>query len=123
MSKEYVAEMLEHYLIAVLWAETDNTRDSGGDPLDKNYCASDFAPEALKQAKEDCAKFYLDNATLLEGIDAEQAGHDFWLTRRGHGAGFWDRGLGERGEKLTKACKKFEDVHAIVGDDNKIYFE
>lgn len=22
---------------------------------------------------------------------AEQAGHDLWLTRQGHGAGFWDR--------------------------------
>lgn len=23
--------------------------------------------------------------------DDERAGHDFWLTRAGHGAGFWDR--------------------------------
>lgn len=34
--------------------------------------------------------------------DAAQFGHDFYLTREGHGAGFWDRGLGELGDYLTK---------------------
>ncbi len=36
------------------------------------------------------------------------AGHDFWLTRSGHGAGFWDRGLtGGLGERLTEASKAY----------------
>jgi hypothetical protein len=37
--------------------------------------------------------------------DADSFGHDFYLTREGHGAGFWDRGLGELGDYLTKIAK------------------
>ena len=37
----------------------------------------------------------------------EQAGHDFYLTREGHGAGFWDRGLGIVGEALTALSKPY----------------
>lgn len=42
----------------------------------------------------------------LDGIES-YAGHDFWLTRVGHGAGFWDRGLGDLGERLTDASKAY----------------
>ena len=38
---------------------------------------------------------------------AELAGHDFALTRNGHGAGFWDRGLGAIGDMLTSECKPY----------------
>ena len=46
---------------------------------------------------------------------------DFWLTRNGHGAGFWDRGLGSVGDELTKNAKPFGSVDAYVGDDGKVY--
>lgn len=42
-----------------------------------------------------------------QGTAEEYAGHDFWLTRNGHGAGFWDRGLGELGDRLTAAAKGY----------------
>ena len=51
----------------------------------------------------------------------ERLGHDFWLTRNGHGAGFWDRGLGELGQKLTEATKTFGTSDLYIGDDGKIY--
>ena len=38
---------------------------------------------------------------------AELAGHDFALTRNGHGTGFWDSGLGEMGDMLTEECKPY----------------
>lgn len=38
-------------------------------------------------------------------------GHDFALARQGHGAGFWDRGEGERGEALTEIAKSFGELH------------
>ena len=43
-------------------------------------------------------------------IDWESVGHDFWLTSQGHGAGFWDRGLGELGDKLTDSCGGHSDI-------------
>lgn len=46
---------------------------------------------------------------------------DFWLTRNGHGVGFWDRDVGAVGDRLTKACKKFGETYLYVGDDGKIH--
>lgn len=38
---------------------------------------------------------------------AELAGRDFALTRNRHGAGFWDRGLGEIGDMLTAESEAY----------------
>lgn len=50
-----------------------------------------------------------------------QVGHDFWLTRNGHGAGFWDRAVYGRlrriGEELTDLCKPYGTVGLYVDDD------
>ena len=72
-----------------------------------------------------CAEFREANAELLEkaeelGRTETDCAHDFWLTRNGHGVGFWDRDLGEVGDKLTKACE-YTEVDLYVGDDNKLY--
>ena len=117
--------MLNMYLITALWAETDNSNnDAGGDPLDKNYDVSDVAPESFEQAKQDCEAFVQKAGSLLDGLDMESVGHDFWLTRNGHGAGFWDGDYEKKiGIKLTELSKQFGECHAYVGDDNKIYFE
>lgn len=116
-------EMTQHYLIAALWTDTDNTDEQGGEPLENTYLITDFAPKAIEQAEADCQKFMTDNAKDLEYWTYEQAGHDFWLTRNHHGAGFWDRGKGLPGKRLTKAAHAFKELRAIVGDDGYIYLE
>jgi hypothetical protein len=50
-----------------------------------------------------------------------KAGHDFWLTRCGHGAGYWDRGLEHIGDALTIASEKFGNIDLIVESDGRIY--
>ncbi len=112
---------LNGFLVCALWSSTDNSRDDGGDPLEDNYSIDDFTPEALESLKKDCESFVESNAADLEayhlaGYDSEQAGHDFWLTRNGHGAGFWDRGLGELGKRLSKASKVYGEVDLYVTD-------
>jgi hypothetical protein len=72
--------------------------------------APKWSTESIEQACADRADFVNANAEALEGIDPEQAGHDFYLTRNRHGAGFWDRGLGERGKLLTKASHAYGDA-------------
>ena len=109
------------YIEAALWSSTDNSRDDGGDPLDANYSIEEISSEAMAQIEADCAKFQHDNAATLDGLLIEQCGHDFWLTRNGHGAGFWDRGLGAVGEELTKASKVFGECDLYVGDDGLVY--
>lgn len=53
-----------------------------------------------------------------------QVGHDFWLTRNGHGAGFWDRstyGFFDRiGRELTQLCKPYGEVDIYLDDDGHL---
>ncbi len=111
------------YVTTALWSSNDDSDE----PLDKNYGSSDIAPSTKKKMKLDCAKFYKrckpQLTSYCEYIDSgmEGAGHDFWLTRNGHGAGFWDRGLGPLGEDLSKVAKKFGGVDLYVGDDGKVH--
>jgi len=111
------------YIACALWSSTDNADDSGGEPLDANYNESDIAPATLAEIISDCAAFQTDNADDLRTsrLSDEQAGHDFWLTRNGCGAGFWDRGLGKVGKTLTDAAHVWGSVNLYVGDDDQIY--
>ncbi len=110
------------YLETAMWSTNDESNDQGGDPIDANYSLSDFSPEALKSAIRDCNKFQEENGDDIAS-DLSGAGHDFWLTRNGHGAGFWDGDWPEPAAKrLTKASKAFGSVDLYVGDDGKLHF-
>jgi hypothetical protein len=50
-----------------------------------------------------------------------QAGHDFWFTRCGHGAGFWDGDWKKYGDLLTRLSENYGNVELYAGDDGKIY--
>jgi hypothetical protein len=105
------------YLVCALWSSTEEN----GTPLDANYGLDDIADETLAKAQEDCRKFQQQNQKDLETLDAEQAGHDFWLTRNHHGAGFFDRDLEETGKRLTEQANLYKEVCLYVGDDGEIY--
>ena len=111
---------LKAYVECALWSSNDDN----GNPLDDWATINDLAPETLAIMTADCADFQESFADLLEDIDNEQAGHDFWLTRNGHGAGFWDRGLGDIGDQLTEMAKPYGEVNLYVvdcGDVDLIY--
>jgi hypothetical protein len=74
------------YVTSALWSSTD----SKDEPLDSKYSHHDIHPASLQHMVDDARKFEKDNAEHI-GPHSEQAGHDYWLTRNGHGAGFWDR--------------------------------
>jgi hypothetical protein len=109
------------FIEAALWSSTDNSDDSGGRPLDANYGVEDFAPETLASIVADCKAFQEAHADDI-GSELERAGHDFWLTRNGHGAGFWDGDWEDDiGAKLTEASHGFGSVDLYIGDDGLIY--
>ena len=109
---------LEAYLDALEWTEvhSDNPdlRDSMG-----------FSNELLEMAKNDCEAFLAVAGDIPDDL-LSQAGHDFWLTRNGHGTGFWDRPeiWGSNADKLTDLCghgAKFSEFWIYLGDDNLIH--
>lgn len=108
------------YLECALWASINS---DDGEPLDSFFDISDFDNDSLEKLKAHALKFFTDNIELInsaENYSYDQAGHDLWLTENGHGAGFWDRGIGEPGDKLTELSENHEtDIY--VGDDNKLY--
>lgn len=114
---------LSAYIECALWSSTDGDKDES---LDANHSEADLAPETRATMEEDCTAFQVAMESLLhkayaKGYSPTQAGHDFWLTRNGHGAGFWDRNLGKIGDALTKAADAAGEVNLYVGDNGKIY--
>lgn len=114
------------YVETLLWSETDDN----GEPLDGLYSVDDIATEALAQIQADCASFQTANEELISlatSTDSpvmsnrERAAHDFCLTRNGHGAGFWDRDLGELGDQLSDAATAYGTQGLYVGDDGLLY--
>jgi len=109
------------YIEAALWSSMDNSDDQGGEPLDANHGPDDIAPETLCRMVEDCEAFQRDNAEDIAG-NIERAGHDFWLTRNHHGAGFWDCEWPELvGKRLTTANQVYRSIDLYIGDDGLIY--
>ncbi len=109
---------VQHYLICALWASVNEN----GEPLDGAYSIFDISDEFLNQTKTDCESFLEQAGDLLNDWSEEQAGHDFWLSRNGHGTGFFDRNL-PNDDKLQELARKFKEINLYVGDDNLIYGE
>lgn len=119
------------YITCALWSTMDNSdENTGGNPLDYSYFESDIAPETMRQMQSDCAAFYAahsaqfteSNCTYRNCPIDEYAGHDFWLTRNGHGAGFWDGDWRQPiASELTDAAHAFGEFELYVGDDGMIY--
>ena len=102
-----------------------------GAPLDDHFGIEDCDPQLLRDAESDCNDFWehLEDVDLLEGAyryaDDARIAHDFWLTRNGHGAGFWDGDYdgadGHFGLALTDAAKTWGGLDIYIGDDNRLH--
>lgn len=118
-----LTEFVNAYIDSALWSSTDESDESGGEPMDKNYGPNDIAPPTRREMFLDAVSFY--KANIMDFDDPSQAGHDFWLTRNGHGTGFWDRPTSTyspaAAKRLTNAAKAYGEYNLYVGDDNQIY--
>lgn len=109
------------YLECALWSTMDYTVAQGGDLLDRNYSIVDIDPASLDRIITDCLAFQDAHWDMI-AEDLPRAGHDFWLTRNRHGAGFWDGYWPEEvGQTLTDAAHAFGECDLYVGDDRKLY--
>ena len=110
------------YFETALWSSTDESRDDGGDPLDENYSIGDIDEETSAKMIADCTDFQERYTELLveSGLDYDKAGHDFWLSRNGHGSGFFDEEVPHRDE-LQAAAESYGEFSLYVGDDGVIY--
>lgn len=130
------------YLESALWSSNDESTPSGGEPLDRNYGVEDFSAKSVLRASNECAAFVerMAEARAVWGDKAEEegveldegsftssdVGHDFWLSRNGHGVGFQDRPE-KYGEELAEVYQDLAraagECYVFVGDDGEIYIE
>ena len=88
---------------------------------------TDMAAETRLNLEADCRSFYRRYSCYFDvggksTDNDEQAGHDFWLTRNGHGAGFWDGDWKDPyADMLTKGAKCYGEFEPYLGDDGLIY--
>ena len=124
--------MIDQYISTALWSST--TGDDQGTPLDEEHDAADIAPAAREELEAELADFFNGNAADIKLLAEqtwdygwESVAHDFWLTRNGHGAGFWDRDTLGRDDidaafkRLTADAKVYGSVDLYLGDDGQIY--
>lgn len=113
-------EFVQGYVTCALWASTDTDET----PLDDRYVPRDIGADTAERMARDCQEFLRDNTTDLiwyciaidarDGTPMEYAGHDFWLTRNHHGAGFWARGAGQAGDNLTAAADSWGEFDLFI---------
>ena len=71
------------YFECMIWADQPE-----GAALD----IEDLEPDFIRAQTFEAISFYLRYEYAIGYEAVEQAGRDLWLTRNGHGTGFWDRG-------------------------------
>ena len=113
---EDVAEMVAAYLECAVWADKPEGEDWGD---------AEFSQKSKDLAWFECCAFLRLAKWTIKGWTMEQLGYDFWLTRCGHGAGFWDRDFGDESsrDRLTALAQTFGETSVYRGDDGNLYLE
>jgi hypothetical protein len=116
------SKLKENYIECMFWADAEELEGKGKE---------DLSQEAEDRINIDVHVFALEYGEKLRALETPgdiiaYAGHDLWLTRNRHGAGFWDRPE-MYGEEMAKEMTAFShgmgELHLIVGDDKKLYLE
>jgi hypothetical protein len=82
----------------------------------------EISDEAQIEVADDVNDFLTKAETLLtDDWSDDQIGHDLWMTRNGHGVGFWDRDFPNRDE-LSNIAKEMGERWPYAGDDGLLYF-
>lgn len=106
------------YLDCALWASVGDD----GEPLDSGNGRPTLWGDGVLLDLRFQARLFWDANVGDVWSEPERAGHDFWLTRNGHGAGFWDGDWPDAvGDRLTKASEAFGSCDLYVGDDGRLY--
>lgn len=115
-------DFTRQYLATALWSAIG----PDDEPLDRKYTLRNLSHRALDRAEKDCKAFYEQNQADLTADGCpplSHAGHDFWLTCNGHGAGFWDGDYPDAiGKRLTDAAHKYGELH-LTASRGRLFFE
>ncbi len=152
LSETECEEFTKGYISCALWCGVMSYKHDddcpchepakNGDAYDSDLCTCDAEMESstdehdedclekdtLESLQSDAREFYKDNIEDLRAckLTMERSGHNFWLTRNRHGAGFWDdksQGSAEADaalDKLTEASHAYGEQTLIEGANMKV---
>lgn len=125
-------QVINGYLACLLWVapgdEDDENPGDGTSVHELSYKVRLIAAMDCQAFIEACGSLF-DEAVDARGYSLSRFGHDFALTRNGHGAGFWDRSElkdGGLGDKLSALCgfgTRFKENNLYKGDDGRFHLE
>lgn len=112
-------EFIDAYIKCALWTEEEQLAADGVavDP-------AGLTSYSMMKIERDCMIFWAAGKERI-GDHIEQAGHDFWLSRNGHGVGFWDRPEvygAENAAWLHELAETFGEVNLLAGN-GRIHYE
>jgi len=122
-NKTDLERFTKSYIEAMLWSSTDDD----GEGLDASESFDGIAPVAMKAIEASCLAFFVKAGDLIESEPnqtVENAGYDFFLTRAGHGCGFWDGDWPVSGDALSAIVDdgfKYRLSEPYIGDDRLLY--
>lgn len=123
------------YVTGALWSDVMDPET--GEPADVDYTPDDLTRDAADALSSDARDYYTANGALIGAFcrylsrtgrqplhDAYAvAGHYFWLTRNGHGAGFWDAGAGRVGDLLSDRAHTYGSAYLWADDDGRVNYD
>ena len=119
---EQLDYFVKGYCIALLWASIYHDQDRETF-LDENHCIDDISSRSMKIIRNECQMFMNHAHDTLDNGDLEQHGHDFFMTRQGHGVGFYDRDLPkDKAKTLDRIARGFREQY-IYAHNGKVEVE
>lgn len=116
-------KLLNSYIATALWSSPD-IEESEHEFLDCSKSIDDVEDKTLEFLNKELVEFINKYYHLVRKTDVdttkETFAHMFWLTRNGHGSGFWD-GSYKNGDELSDACDNYPAISLLINDDGKVY--
>ena len=110
-----IDNIVQSYLQTALWAEGGDGSELDSKSID------DIDQNSIQGSKQDVMNFLRQAESQasdeLSTYNAESLGHNLWLSRNGHGAGFFD----DNNDKLQNIARNMKGADIYVGDDGKVY--
>ena len=97
-------QFINAYFEAIDFTDTGDTdQPESGTELDDSF---------KRESIIDCLSFYSRIYYYLSYDRIEEAAHDFWYTRNGHGVGFWDGDWETYGDMFTKIAEGYGETNS-----------
>ena len=108
---QFVSDITKAALKALAWSEVDKDGRPYVGWKYKDYKWSEVARADMTAIVE---KFVVNNIADIADLDSQIIGYNLVLTANEHGTGFWDRNLGERGDRLTAAAREVGTIYMFT---------